>query len=292
MKSFVGRNCCSIVSAVVFAVVGALAYGSNVSIATAEGTLEKLQKSGVARVGIGNEPPYSQMVGGSTVTGAAPEVAKAVLKKLGISNVEGIVVEYGAMIPGLQAGRFDLVAAGLFMKPERCQAILFSDPDVCGSEGMMVKKGNPHGIYGQADIAANPDLKVGICGGCIEEKYAAAANVKPQQIVVVPDVPSGLKMVQDGRIDAYAMTSLALYDIQNKTGADDVEIFAPAKDTPIACAGAAFRKTDVAFRDAYDKALAELKDSGEFGEILSKFGFTEEATKQASRDELCGGPNT
>ena len=51
--------------------------------------------------------------------------------------------EYGAMIPGLQAGRHDAVTAGLFMKPERCAAVAYSEPVLCDAEAMLVKKGNP-----------------------------------------------------------------------------------------------------------------------------------------------------
>ncbi len=268
-----------------------LAITSITAPAWAESTLESLRSEGVARIAIGNEPPYSQVTADGEVTGAAPEVAKAVLKLMGIPEVKATVAEYGAMIPGLQAGRFDLVAAGLFINPERCKGALFSEPDVCGAEGVMVKKGNPLQIMGQADIAANPDLKVGICGGCVEEKYAAEAGVTRSQIVIVPDVPSGLKMVQDGRIDAYAMTALALYDIVGKTDATDVEVIAPASNTPIACAGAVFRTADVEFRDAYDVALAEVKASGEFDAILAKFGFSAEAAKITTRAQLCDGPN-
>jgi len=258
--------------------------------ASAQGMVERLKSEG-AKIAIGNEPPYSQISPTGEVTGAAPDVARAVLKKMGIEKVETVVSEYGAMIPGLQARRFDLVAAGLFMKPERCTGALFSEPDVCGAEGLMVKKGNPLTIKGHADIAANPSLKLGVCGGCVAEKYAADAGVKRSQIIVVPDVPSGLKMIQDGRIDAYSMTALALNDIVAKTSATDVEVVAPAAGTPIACAGAAFRTADIEFRDAYDVALADLKASGEFDAILTKYGFATEATKQASREQLCEGPN-
>lgn len=259
--------------------------------ASAESKLESLRSAGVARIAIGNEPPYSQITADGEVTGAAPEVTRAVLKKMGIADVKAVVAEYGAMIPGLQADRFDLVAAGLFMKPERCQGALFSQPDVCGAEGLLVKKGNPLGIKGHADIAANPDFKVGICGGCVAEKYAAEAGVKRSQIVIIPDVPSALKMVQDGRVQAYSNTALGLYDIINKTSATDVDVVAPAANTPVACAGAVFRKSDVEFRDAYDKALQELKDSGEFDAILAKYGFSSNAAKITTRDALCGGPN-
>jgi polar amino acid transport system substrate-binding protein len=259
--------------------------------ASAESKLESLRSEGLARIAIGNEPPYSQITADGEVTGAAPDVTRAVLKKLGIPEVKAVVADYGAMIPGLQANRFDLAAAGLFMKPERCEGALFSQPDVCGAEGLLVKKGNPLGIKGHADIAANPDFKVGICGGCVAEKYTAEAGVKRSQIVVVPDVPSALKMVQDGRIQAYSNTALGLHDIIKKTSATDVEVVAPAANTPVACAGAVFSRSDVEFRDAYDKALQELKDSGEFDAILAKYGFSAEAAKITTRDSLCGGPN-
>jgi hypothetical protein len=37
---------------------------------------------------------------------------------------------------------------------------------------------------------------------------------------------------------------------------------------PMGCAGAAFNSDDTEFRDAYDKALMELKTSGEFAKIV------------------------
>jgi polar amino acid transport system substrate-binding protein len=261
------------------------------SSAHAESTLEKARKQGYIRIAIANEPPYTEVKADGKVTGAAPEVTRAVMKKLGVPEILATVVEYGAMIPGLQAGRFDIVSAGLFMKEERCKAVLYSEPDVCGAEGMLVKKGNPLNIESHTDIANNPKAKVGVCGGCIEEKYAKEAGIPNARIIIVPDVMSGLKMVQDGRIDAYAMPILSLRDGLKRTKATDLEIYGPTKGLPIACAGAAFRKSDRELRDAYDKALQELKDSGEFTKILEPFGFSAEAAMMTKREQLCGGPN-
>ena len=36
-----------------------------------------------------------------------------------------------------------MVSAGLFIKPERCAAVIFSEPDLCDVEAFAVKKGNP-----------------------------------------------------------------------------------------------------------------------------------------------------
>mgnify|MGYP001422417371 FL=1 len=63
----------------------------------------------------------------------------------------------------------------------------------------------------------------------------------------------------------------------------------PVKGVPMGCAGAAFNPEDTAFRDAYDQALKELKDSGEFAKIIEPYGFSTEATLAVKRDDFCPG---
>lgn len=60
--------------------------------------------------------------------------------------MEASVVDFGALIPGLQAGQFDMIAAGMFITPERAEQIIFSDPDYCVSNSFAVAEGNPLGI--------------------------------------------------------------------------------------------------------------------------------------------------
>jgi len=194
------------------------------------------------------------------------------------------------MIPGVQARRFDMVAAGLFIKPERCAAVLFSEPDLCDAESFMIKKGNPMGLQSFADIAAK-GARVGVVGGGTEEKLALEAGVDRSKVIVVPDPQSGAKMLQDDRLDVYALPVLSISDLMKKADDPNLEMFAPVEGTPIFCAGAAFRKQDAALRDAYDVALAELKASGEFAKIIEPFGYSAEAAMQTSREKLCGGPN-
>ena len=108
--------------------------------------LEQLKAQGFARLAIANEPPYTAVAADGKVSGAAPDVAREVFKRLGVEDVVASISEYGAMIPGLQAGRFDVVTAGLFMKPERCAAVAYSEPVLCDAEAMLVKKGNPKAL--------------------------------------------------------------------------------------------------------------------------------------------------
>ncbi|CAN7490463.1 ectoine/hydroxyectoine ABC transporter substrate-binding protein EhuB [Rhizobium sp. LjRoot254] len=252
-----------------------------------ENKLQELKDQGFARVAIANEPPFTAVAADGKVSGAAPDVAREVFKRLGINEIVASISEYGAMIPGLQAHRHDVITAGLFMKPERCAAVAYSEPILCDAEALLVKKGNPMGFKSYADIAKNPDARIGAPGGGTEEKLALDAGVPRDRVIVVPDGQSGLKMLQDGRIDAYSLPVLSINDLVKKANDPNLEVVAPVVGAPVYCDGAAFHKDDVALRDAFDVELKKLKESGEFAKIIEPYGFSAAAAMSTSRDKLC-----
>ncbi len=127
------------------------------------------------------------------------------------------------------------------------------------------------------------------CAGCAEEAYALERGVSRDQIKVFTDPPSGIKMLQQGRVDVFALSGLGTQDLLKKTNDPDLEIVMPVKGVPMGCAGAAFNASDKDFRDAYDKALMELKASGEFAAIVEPYGFSAAATLAVKRDDFCPG---
>ena len=115
---------------------GASALMAIVSAAPAsadDGKLDELKSQGFARVAIANEPPFTAVAADGKVSGAAPDVAREIFKRLGVEDIVASISEYGAMIPGLQAGRHDVITAGLFMKPERCASDSKSQTSLCVS---------------------------------------------------------------------------------------------------------------------------------------------------------------
>src|SRR5262245_51251755 len=114
--------------------------------ANAETALERARKNGYIRIGFANEAPFGYATEDGKLTGEAPEVAKAILKKMGIAEVDGVLTEFGSLIPGLQAGRFDIIAAGMFITPKRCEQVQFSEPSYGIGQAFLVKKGNPKNI--------------------------------------------------------------------------------------------------------------------------------------------------
>ncbi|HEV7285574.1 ectoine/hydroxyectoine ABC transporter substrate-binding protein EhuB [Kaistia defluvii] len=249
--------------------------------------LEQLKAQGFARVAIANEPPYTAVAADGKVSGAAPEVAREIFKRLGVGEIVASISEYGAMIPGLQAGRHDVVTAGLFMKPERCAAVAYSEPILCDAEALLVKKGNPKGFKSYADFAKDASATVGAPGGGTEEKLALEAGVPRDRVIVVPDGQSGLKMVQDGRIDAYSLPVLSINDLMKKAADENLEVIAPVVGAPVYCDGAAFKKGDEALRDAFNVELAKMKASGEFAKIIEPYGFSAAAAMSTTTAKLC-----
>ena len=120
---------------------------------TATGLLAELQNKGTIKVGIANEVPYGYEDESGNVTGEAPEVAKKVFAALGVDKVEATVVDFSALISGLKAGQFDMIAAGMYINADRAQQILFSDPDYCVGEAFAVPTGNPDNLTDFKSVA-------------------------------------------------------------------------------------------------------------------------------------------
>jgi polar amino acid transport system substrate-binding protein len=238
------------------------------------------------KVAIGNEPPYTKMNQDGTVSGCEPDVLQAVLETMGYGKIEGIVTEYDSMIAGLNARRWDVIAAGLFMKQSRCEAVAYTEPVIVSTESFAVKPGNPKNILTVADVKADPKIKCAAITGAFEEGILTSAGVPEKQIVGVKDGVSGVDALKAGRADAFLLPTLSLQEITSG-GFDITEV---VSDAPKTGSGAAFRQGESEFVTAYNEALASFKESGEFAKILKKWGFRPEDTKGVTTEELCQNP--
>ena len=248
--------------------------------AEAESTLARIQSEGVVRVGFANENPYAFAQPDGTLSGEAVEVARAVFENMGIEEMEGVLTEFGSLIPGLQAGRFDIITAGMYVNPDRCEQVLFADPEYKIGEALVVEAGNPLGLNSYEDIAANPDVTVGTGAGYLEYDMMLTVGVAEDQIVTFPDDPSGMAGLQAGQIDAWTGTRPTLVKLLQVTDDPNFELADPF-DQPVIdgeeainFGAAAFRYDDEDFRQAFNQGLQKLKDDGTLVEIISQFeGF-------------------
>jgi polar amino acid transport system substrate-binding protein len=270
----------------------ALAATSLTSLpAHAETTLERAKKEGYIRVGFANEAPFGFATPDGKLTGEAPEVAKAVLAKMGIAQVDGVLTEFGSLIPGLKAGRFDVIAAGMFINPKRCAEINFSEPSYGIGQAMLVAKGNPKGVKDYSSIKDDPELKLAVMAGAVEGGYAKDAGVDQGQIVALPDQSSLVAAVQAGRADAAALTALSIADMAKK--ADGVESTTPfgevAGKSVKGHGGFGFRKEDTDLQEAFNAELKTFLGSPEHIALVEPLGFGKDYLPNKTTAQLCAG---
>lgn len=244
------------------------------------GLLDRAKQEGL-RVAIGNEPPYTQLDPDGTVTGVEPDVLKVVCARMGIDKIEGITTGYDAMIPGLMANRWDVIAAGLFMKKSRCAEVAYASPVIVSTESFGVQPGNPENIRTIADVTGRKELRVGVVPGGFEQGILEEAGIRADRIINVTDARGGADALGANRIDAFLLPTLSLRELA------DVEVTAPIEDAPKTGSSAAFRPDDQDFVDAYTEELEKFKTEPEFAEILEKWGFDPTVVAGVTRDELC-----
>ncbi|MCO7124258.1 ectoine/hydroxyectoine ABC transporter substrate-binding protein EhuB [Sporolactobacillus shoreicorticis] len=282
------------IALLVFGLVGCGNSGSESSNSGSKmTTFEKAKKSGHITVGFANEKPYAYATTDGKLEGEAVEVARVILKRLGIKEMDGVLTQFGSLIPGLKANRFDMITAGMYITPERAKEVDFANPDYSIGEAIAVKKGNPKNIKSYDDIKKNKNVTIGVMGGAAESKYLEESGVSKKQIKVYSDNPSALSALQAGRVDVITMTGPSLKSVLDTSKAKNVEkvedFVQPTIDgKSIRSYGATvFRKSDDDFRKAFNEELEKMKKNGELLEILKKYGFTEdELPGDATVEEL------
>jgi len=240
-------------------------------------TLDELRENGI-RIAIANEEPYGYMNDEGEARGPGPDVARHVLGELGITDIEWVVTSFGDLIPGLQENRFDMAAAEMAILPDRCEKIIYSQPNTTYGEGLLVSSGNPHGLRFYSDFAKRNDLKVAILAGANQRGYLRKLGVPDEKIVPVEENEDAVEAITSGRVAAYAATSLTVAGLAQNS--DEVQpslnFVDPVLDgKEVRGWGAfAFNKDSEALRDAFNEVFVPYKYSDEWEALLLNYGFT------------------
>lgn len=274
--------------------LSAIAASALASTAVGAATLAEIQESGTIRIAVANEIPYGYVDPSGEALGAGPDVAKAIMEELGVDNIEWVTTNFSSLIPGLRADRFDMVAAEMAILPDRCQQVLFSEPNTSYGEGLLVAAGNPKDIHAYSDFADKPDLKVAIMAGADQLEMMQKLGVPEENLVTIAANADAISTVSTGRADAYAATSLTASGLADQN--DGVEVAGEFVDPVIdgeevrSWGGFTFASGNEELRDAVNGALADYKKTAEWSETLMGYGFTQadvDGSTARTTDELC-----
>ena len=250
--------------------------GDSAATFSGSGTLERIQKEKVLRVGYINYPPsaYKDPTSGE-VTGhfadALREITTTLDPQIKLEFQETTWADFAAL---LNSRRVDLSIAGTFTTTPRAKLVTFTRPLVYLGRGAVVKQSDTRW---KADASASqfdvPRVKVGVVSG--EGSYELVkATFKHQDNIVVfdgSDLSQCLAAVSAGQVDVGLSDSLE----SSKYAAahpevKDVYADSPQNVMPIAWS---VRHDDVTWKHFLDTAITTLEAQGKLKAAEEKYGF-------------------
>ncbi|MBZ9640752.1 ectoine/hydroxyectoine ABC transporter substrate-binding protein EhuB [Streptomyces sp. PSKA30] len=256
-------------------------------------TLDKLKEQGYVRVAYANEAPYGYEEDGK-LKGEAPTLHREIFKALGVDELRPTFSEWDGLIPGLQAGKYDVISAGMAIIPERCERALFSEPEFISPTALMVKKGNPENLTDLASVK-KAGATIGVMSGAVEKNYATGAGIADGNIKTLQKPQDGADAVKGGRIDAFLLTGISLnWLAKNNSGLEVTDSFIPELDgvKQYSPGGAVFRQGSEDLRDAFNRELKKItSDPDRYVQLIGEYGFGKDTIPPADLKtaDLCKG---
>jgi len=237
--------------------------------------LEKAKAGETIRIGFANEVPWAYPGENNKPLGFVNAIALGVLGEMGITNIEPVVTDWGGLIPGLKANRFDIITGGMYILNTRCENVDFSDPIGVFGDAFIVAKGNPKGIQTYQDIKDKGAVLATGAGYNIVE-VAKKEGIPEGNIMQVPGPTEILAAVKAGRADAGGVTFFTARNLAEQSGGT-VEVTDPnlLPKWTLNWVGIAFRKDDDAFLAAFNEALAKYIGSDAMMAAVAEYGYTD-----------------
>lgn len=217
----------------------------------------------VIRVGSETTFPPFEFTQDDKYVGFDIDLTEALIKQMG-SKMEFKSMGFDALIPAVQSGQIDIIAAGLDATPEREKQVAFSDKYFTQNGYVIVVRKDNDAIKDWADL----------------EGKLVGAQVGTQQVKLAQDAKAGTVKQLDsnsqafmelnaGTLDAVVIDQpVAMYYL--KQGADkDLKM----TGTPKSASGMvlAMKKDNTELQAAVNKALKELHENGTYDKIYEKW---------------------
>jgi polar amino acid transport system substrate-binding protein len=236
---------------------------------------EKIQSS--KTINVANpygSPMVSLAADGKTLTGTAVDLSRAIEPILGV-QFNWINAPFPTLIPGIQAGKYDVTWGSLDDTKVRQEVIRFVDFTKAFSQ-LFVPKDNPHKIK---DLESLCGLRASTLGGSQqlirlqETSKACTDSGKPAvTLTTFADTPSGLLALRSDKTDTFLATySAAIFNLKVGGQSDIFAAVGPLYDPVLGGLGVGLDSGKLA--EAIQAAIKKTVASGEYAKIFAKYEY-------------------
>ena len=219
----------------------------------------------------GAYPPFNYQEPSGKLGGFDFDIGLALCEKMKV-ECEVVAQDWDGIIPGLQAKKYDMIIASMFITDERKKQVSFTDPYYLAAMTHAAPKGAGITDFTNEGMAGKT---IGAQSGTTQADYVAA---------VYPDADIKLYPTQDevnldmanGRLDLQVGDMIPLLDwvTKNDDGKACCELIGePITDKKFVGEGVgiAVRQEDTALRERINQALKDIRADGTYQKINEKY---------------------
>jgi len=237
-----------------------------VACAPRSDTWERIQESGVLRVGLDPTYPPFEVTEGTDVVGLDVDIARALAQELGI-RAEFVYFGYDGLYDALATEQVDVLASALVVVPGRMRDFAYSTPYYNAGEILIVPAGAKE-IRGMADLSGRA-LAVELGAQGHVEATQWARRVVGLTIRPFPSAEEALTAVSEGKADAALLDSISgrLF-LAEHPAAGLARLSDPVTVEPFALVT---RIEDETLLARLDEALRNLDSDGRLGQLTARW---------------------
>ena len=208
----------------------------------------------------------------SSIIGIEPDLLDAAGDCLGFTTTYS-KLDFSGLVPALQSGRIDLIAAGMYSSDERVKQVDFVNYMKAG-EASLVAAGNPKKLKELADVCGvTAALVVGTVENAIldkQSKECEAAGDEPLKKLNFPSIDRAQSALAQGEADIVLTDAgVAAYLAKRASGKVEVGFDLPTDFN----FGFAVSKKATELRDGLNATLTQMYDDGTLQKAVKRWGF-------------------
>ncbi|WP_253556604.1 ABC transporter substrate-binding protein [Robbsia andropogonis] len=213
-------------------------------------------------------PPLQYIDGNGALKGMRIELGEEIAKRLCLKP-EYVKIDFDAMVPGLQAGRWDVINTGIFVTDAR-KKIMQMIPYENQAISLSVAKGNPLKIVKTDDLSGKT---VGVEIGGFEEAQARKMikdmqdrGLSPFTLRTFDSYAVAYQALSAKQVDAVVSIDAVAGGYQQKDGF--TRALSGIAPTPVALAA-----KQAVLAQAITKVLDEMQQDGSYAKLFSRYGM-------------------
>jgi polar amino acid transport system substrate-binding protein len=273
-----GKTNLTIILAIGAVLASSTAWAAGIDQKLHDGLPEKIKSAGEIKVGTEPQTPPYDFYGedNKTIIGLERELRDEMGNRLGVKFTD-MPAQFASIIPGIQAGRFDMgmSAFGDFAEREKIVDVVNY---MLEGTSIIVLEGNPKGVHKLKDACG---LNAGAVQGSIplqlldKQKTLCPAD-KPLNVMQFPSNDQIKIALQSGRVDlSMDTTGVAAYSLKHQPeGNKKIELVSGAQYA-VGYQAMLVSKESPELREALAGAMQSMIDDGSYAKIFEKWGLGE-----------------